>query len=88
MIIGNGEKFKIFKGEAGIFLDPHSAPFPILGRDILDPESNLMRLNLLVEGRRSGVEYTPECVKINKHGVLAYIFSEENFVDDVIGLNF
>ncbi len=36
MIIGNGEKFKIFKGEVGIFLDPHFAPFPIPGRDILD----------------------------------------------------
>jgi len=36
LLIGDGEKFKIFKGEVGIFLDPHSAPFPILGRDILD----------------------------------------------------
>ena len=35
IIIGK-EEFICFKGEVGIFLDPHSAPFPILGRDILD----------------------------------------------------
>lgn len=35
LFMGN-EGVKVFGGEIGIFIDPHSSDVPILGRDILD----------------------------------------------------